>query len=81
MEFMSVSHMKLLHEEIFYGVPSTKSDIFNTKFLNLEEKQKLLNFIYSTIKIRNSEIDLNSTIDFGKDTDISEKYIETVKSN
>ena len=81
MEFHAIKRIRLLNDGQFFDVPSTKSEIFNSKFLNLEEKQKLLNYIYSTIKIVNSEVDVNATIDFGKDIEVDNKYIDIVRSN
>lgn len=81
MEFNAVKKIRLHHEGEFFEVPSTKSEIFNSKFLNLEEKQKLLNYIHATLKIAVEEVDVNSTIDFGKDIEVDGKYLETVKSN
>lgn len=80
MEFNSIKKIKLHHEGEFFEVPSTKSEIFNSQFLNLEEKQKLLNYIYSTIKVISSEVDVNATVDFGKDIEVDNKYIELVRS-
>jgi RAB protein geranylgeranyltransferase component A len=80
MEFNAIKKIRLHHEGEFFDVPSTKSEIFNSQYLNLEEKQKLLNYIYATIKVACSEVDVNATVDFGKDIEVESKYIELVKS-
>lgn len=55
----------------FLSVPCTKSEIFMSYDLELIERQKLLNFIYSVMKIKNkNNIDVNTTIDIKKDYEL-----------
>jgi len=49
--------------------------------LELTEKQKLLNFIHSVIKIKNVNLDVNSTLDFNKDIEVEEKLFKELLNN
>jgi len=81
MEFMSTKDIFLYFEDKYIKVPCTKSDIFMSKELDLGEKQKLLNFIHSVIKLKNIDLDVNSTLDFNKDIEVEEKLLQELKDN
>jgi RAB protein geranylgeranyltransferase component A len=42
----------------FLNVPFSKSEIFISNDLDLLEKQKLLNFIFSVMKLKNNNVDV-----------------------
>ncbi len=65
----------------YMSVPCSKSDIFNTKELQLFEKQKLLNFIHAVMKLKNKQIDVNTTVDLKKDYEVENKILEEMKEN
>lgn len=62
-------------------MPCTKSDIFQSKHLELLEKQKLLSFIFSVIKISSTQIDVNATTDYHKSIDFDSKLTEFLEAN
>ena len=78
---MSSKDNYLLYDETYLKVPCTKSEIFMSNTLELTEKQKLLNFIHSVIKIKNVNLDVNSTLDFNKDIEVEEKLFKELLNN
>jgi RAB protein geranylgeranyltransferase component A len=69
----------LIHfDNKFITVPCTKSEIFLSQDLELVEKQKLLNFILSVMKLKNSESDVNTTVDIKKDYELEDKIYEDI---
>ena len=58
-----------MYDDKFLNVPFSKSEIFISNDLDLLEKQKLLNFIFSVMKLKNNNVDVNSTVDVKKDID------------
>jgi RAB protein geranylgeranyltransferase component A len=83
MEFVSVKKIFLrnISNSKFMSVPCSKSDIFNTNDLQLFEKQKLLNFIHSVMKLKNTNLDVNTTSDLKKDYEVEDKLLEEIKNN
>jgi RAB protein geranylgeranyltransferase component A len=81
MEFISVKQIYLHHINKFLSIPCSKSEIFNSNDLNLFEKQKLLNFIYAVMKIKNKVLDVNTTVEFKKDNEVENKIYEEIMSN
>ena len=50
--------------------------------IELLEKQKLLNFLFAIMKIKNTDVDVNSTVDVKKDYDLdNNSLLEEIKSN
>lgn len=71
-----------IHFELkFLSVPCTKSEIFLSDNLELNEKQKLLNFIFSVMKIKNKEEDVNTTVDIKKDYELEDKICNEIRNN
>lgn len=83
MEFVSVKKIFLrnVSNGKFMSVPCSKSDIFNSEDLQLFEKQKLLNFIHSVMKLKNTNFDVNTTVDLKKDYEVENKLLEEMKQN
>jgi RAB protein geranylgeranyltransferase component A len=83
MEFISMKKIFLrnINNGKYMSVPCSKSDIFNTKELQLFEKQKLLNFIHAVMKLKNKQIDVNTTVDLKKDYEVENKILEEMKEN
>lgn len=81
LEFVSVKKIFVHYLDKFLSVPCTKSEIFISDDLELIEKQKLLNFIYSVIKICSKELDVNTTVDIKKDYDLESEILDDIKSN
>ena len=81
-EFTAVSNLMLVHNKKLINVPFSKTEIFNSSEIDLLEKQKLLNFLYAIMKIKNKEIDVNSTVDVKKDYDLQgNKLVEVLQNN
>ncbi len=70
-EFTSVKKIFFMYMNKFLNVPFSKSEIFISEDLELLEKQKLLNFIFSIMKIKN-KVDVNSTVDIKKDIELDD---------
>ena len=70
-EFVSVKRIFFMYMNKYLKVPFSKSEIFISEDLELLEKQKLLNFIFSIMKIKN-KVDVNSTIDIKKDIELDD---------
>ena len=68
-EFNSIRKIYFMYDDKFLNVPFSKSEIFISNDLDLLEKQKLLNFIFSVMKLKNNNVDVNSTVDIKKDID------------
>lgn len=81
LEFLSVKKIFLLENEKFLSTPCSKSEIFISEDLGLLEKQKLLNFILSVMKLKNKESDVNSTIDIKKNYEIENNIFEEINKN
>lgn len=79
LEFLSVKKIYMLDNEKFLSTPCSKSEIFVSEDLNLFEKQKLLNFILSVMKLKNDKTDVNSTIDIKKNYEIENNFFEEMK--
>ena len=81
-EFNSVRKIFFMFEDKFLNVPFSKSDIFISNDLDLLEKQKLLNFIFSVMKLKNNNVDVNSTVDVKKDIELDDDFIyNEIKNN
>ena len=66
----------------FLNVPFSKSEIFISNALDLLEKQKLLNFIFSVMKLKNNNVDVNSTVDIKKDIELDDDFLfNEIKKN
>ena len=74
-EFNSVKTIFFMYNEKFLNVPFSKSEIFISNDLDLMEKQKLLNFIFSVMKLKNDNVDVNSTIDIKKDIELDDDIL------
>jgi RAB protein geranylgeranyltransferase component A len=61
--------------------PCSKSEIFTSKEIKLIEKQKLLNFIFAVMKIKNKVLDVNTTVEFKKDNEVDHAIYEDVLKN
>ena len=70
-EFVSVKRIFFMYMNKYLKVPFSKSEILISEDLELLEKQKLLNFIFSIMKIKN-KVDVNSTIDIKKDIELDD---------
>lgn len=81
LEFISVKKIYLLDNNKFLSTPCSKSEIFISEDLDLLEKQKLLNFILSVMKLKNDKADVNSTIDIKKNQEIENNLFEEMKNN
>jgi RAB protein geranylgeranyltransferase component A len=81
MEFISMKKILIHLDNKFITVPCTKSDIFLSEDLELIEKQKLLNFILSVMKIKNQDNDVNTTIDIKKDYELDDKIYHELINN
>ena len=73
-EFNSVRKLYFMFNDKFLNVPFSKSEIFISKDLDLLEKQKLLNFIFSVMKLKN-KVDVNSTVDIKKDIELEDDIL------
>ena len=81
-EFNSVKKIFFMFNDKFLNVPFSKSEIFISNDLELLEKQKLLNFIFSVMKLKNNNVDVNSTIDIKKDIELDDDYLfNEIKKN
>ena len=81
-EFNSVRKLFFMFNDKFLNVPFSKSEIFISNDLDLLEKQKLLNFIFSVMKLKNNNVDVNSTIDIKKDIELDDDYLfNEIKKN
>ena len=74
-EFNSVRKIYFMFNDKFLNVPFSKSEIFISNDLDLLEKQKLLNFIFSVMKLKNNNVDVNSTVDIKKDIELDDDYL------
>ncbi len=81
LEFISMKKIFIHFESKFLSVPCTKSEIFLSDDLELSEKQKLLNFIFSIMKIKNTEEDVNTTVDIKKDYELEDKICNEIRNN
>jgi RAB protein geranylgeranyltransferase component A len=81
LEFLSVKKIYLVENEKFLSTPCSKSEIFISEDLNLLEKQKLLNFILSVMKLKNENTDVNSTVDIKKNYEIENNLFEEMKNS
>lgn len=61
--------------------PCSKSEIFTSNEIQLLEKQKLLNFIYAVMKLKNKTVDVNTTVEFKKDNEVDKTVYEDVMKN
>ena len=75
LEFNSVKKIFFMYDDKFLNVPFSKSEIFISNDLTLLEKQKLLNFIFSVMKLKNNNVDVNSTVDIKKDIELDDDYL------
>ena len=81
-EFNSIRKIFFMYEDKFLNVPFSKSEIFISNDLNLLEKQKLLNFIFSVMKLKNNNVDVNSTVDVKKDIELDDDFLfNEIKKN
>ena len=81
-EFNSVKNIFFMYNEKFLNVPFSKSEIFISNDLDLMEKQKLLNFIFSVMKLKNENVDVNSTVDIKKDIELDDDILyNEIKKN
>ena len=81
-EFNSVKRIFFMFNDKFLNVPFSKSEIFISNDLDLLEKQKLLNFIFSVMKLKNNNVDVNSTVDIKKDIELDDDYLfNEIKKN
>ena len=80
-EFNSVRKLYFMFNDKFLNVPFSKSEIFISNDLDLLEKQKLLNFIFSIMKLKN-KVDVNSTVDIKKDIELDDDLLfNEIKKN
>jgi len=81
-EFNSVRKIFFMFKDQFLNVPFSKSEIFISNDLDLLEKQKLLNFIFSVMKLKNNNVDVNSTVDIKKDIELDDDLLfNEIKKN
>ena len=81
-EFNSLKKIFFMYEDKFLNVPFSKSEIFISNDLDLLEKQKLLNFIFSVMKLKNNNVDVNSTVDVKKDIELDDDFLfNEIKNN
>ena len=81
-EFNSMRKIFFMYEDKFLNVPFSKSEIFISNDLDLLEKQKLLNFIFSVMKLKNNNVDVNSTVDVKKDIELDVDFLfNEIKKN
>ena len=81
-EFNSMRKIFFMFEDKFLNVPFSKSEIFISNDLDLLEKQKLLNFIFSVMKLKNNNVDVNSTVDVKKDIELDDDFLfNEIKKN
>lgn len=80
MEFVSTKNNFLFLEGNFLKVPCTKSEIFQSDDLELKEKERLLSFIHSILKLKNNILDVNSTLDYKKDLEVEDKLMNLISS-
>ena len=81
-EFNSVRKIFFMFNDQFLNVPFSKSEIFISNDLDLLEKQKLLNFIFSVMKLKNNNVDVNSTVDIKKDIELDDDFLfNEIKKN
>lgn len=82
LEFMSIKNSKVCFQNNFITVPTSKSEIFISNDLELEEKQKLLNFFLSIIKFKDKENeDMNATVDFKKSSEVDNNFFKFFLNN
>ena len=74
-EFNSIRKIYFMFDDKFLNVPFSKSEIFISNDLDLLEKQKLLNFIFSVMKLKNNNVDVNSTVDVKKDIELDDDFL------
>lgn len=81
LEFVAIKKIFLLDNNKFLSTPCSKSEIFISEELDLLEKQKLLNFILSVMKLKNDKLDVNSTVDIKKNYEIENNLLDDMKKN
>jgi Rab GDP dissociation inhibitor len=81
MEFVAMKKIFLHNEDKFLSIPCTKSEIYVSEDLKLFEKQKLLNFIYAVMKLKNTSLDVNTTNDIKKDYEVENKIYDDMLKN
>jgi RAB protein geranylgeranyltransferase component A len=81
MEFISVKKIYLHENKKFLTIPCSKSEIFTSEDLELFDKQKLLNFIYAVMKLKNKEVDVNTTVDIKKEYEVENKIYQELVFN
>jgi Rab GDP dissociation inhibitor len=81
LEFISMKKIFIHFNSKFLSVPCTKSEIFLSDDMELNEKQKLLNFIFSVMKIKITEEDVNTTVDIKKDYELEDKICNDIRNN
>ena len=74
-EFNSIKQIYFMYNDKFLNTPFSKSDIFISNDLDLLEKQNLLKFIYSVMKLKNDNVDVNSTVDVKKDIELDDDFL------
>lgn len=81
LEFMSIKKSHVCYENTFICVPTSKSEIFLSTDLELDEKQKLLNFFLSIVKFKDQDEDMNATVDFKKSAEVNNSFLDYFKKN
>lgn len=81
LEFMSVSQIYFFHKSKLLKVPFSKSEIFTSNDLELIEKQMLLAFLYAIMKIKNTDVDVNTTTDIKKDYELDSAILSNLQTH
>lgn len=81
LEFLALKSSNLFLNGKFVTIPCTKSDIFQSKDLDLIEKQKLLSFILGIMKYGSKDLDVNATTDFHKPNEVDFELSELIAKN
>lgn len=81
LEFMPIKNFSIFFEGDRINVPTNKSEIFLSEELDLQEKQKLFNFLMAINKIKPIEDDLNHTDDFKKNSEVENSFISNITNN
>jgi RAB protein geranylgeranyltransferase component A len=81
LEFMPIKNFSIFFEGTRINVPTNKSEIFLSDELELQEKQKLFNFLIAINKIKPIEDDLNHTDDFKKNSEVENSFVANLTSN
>lgn len=79
--FLPILVFSLFYKGMKINVPTSKSEIFLSEELDLQEKQRLFNFLMAVNKLKPIEDDLNAVDDFKKNSEVENIFIKNITDN